>query len=101
MMGHDPVLTDINIDPRYPDGTDTILLSIFDEGGMGNAGDKEDRDVDLYFKIPVAVAANIMANYVQPAAETNTSEDATASAGASSDSDSGSSGACFISTAVI
>ncbi len=101
MMGHDPVLTDINIDPRYPDGTDTILLSIFDEGGMGNAGDENDRNVDLYFRIPEAVAMNIIANYVPPAYETDTSEVASASAEASSDSDSSSSGACFISTAVL
>ena len=101
MMGHDPVLTDINIDPRYPDGTDTILLSIFDDGGMGNAGDKEDRDADLYFKIPEAVAANIIANYVPPADETDTSEDSITSAEAASDSDSGSGGGCFISTAIL
>jgi 3',5'-cyclic AMP phosphodiesterase CpdA len=101
MMGHAPVLTDIDTDPRYPDGTDTILLSIFDEGGMDNAGNEGDRDTDLYFKIPEAVAANIMANYEPPATETNTSEDAITSAEAASDSDSGSGGGCFISTSVL
>jgi 3',5'-cyclic AMP phosphodiesterase CpdA len=104
MMGHQPVLTDINTDPRYPDGTDTILLTIFDEGGMENMGMDEDRDADLYFKIPDAVATNIKANYVPPKpTDTATPENTVQQSGeqAASDSDSSSGGMCFITASVI
>jgi len=107
MMGHQPVLTDINTDPRYPAGTDTLLLSIFDEGGMDKMGKDEDRDADLYFKIPEAVAMNIKANYVPPkptdttTPTTHENTDQSTGEQSASNSDSGSGGGCFISASII
>ena len=110
MMGHKPVLTDINTDPRYPNGTDTLLLSIFDEGGMDKMGKDEDRDADLYFKIPEAVAMNIKTNYVPPkptdtttptTPTTHENTDQSTGEQSASDSDSGSGGGCFISASII
>ncbi len=100
IKGHQPVYT-TTYDPRYPVGTDTYYLSLFEEGNMDHRGEDTDRDADLYFKIPDAVAANIKANYVPPTNTATTSENATQSAEAASDSGSSSGGGCFISTAVL
>jgi hypothetical protein len=99
MFGHDPVYT-VSEDPRYPVGTDTMMLALFDSGSTNGAGKDADRDTELYFTMPVEVALNIKANYVPPVTPEENNDSPQNLDGTSSGTDNGSS-FCFITSATL
>jgi len=101
MISHDDVFTSSD-DKRYSKGTNVLNLALLEIAALIHIGNPEDRDANLYFKIPAKVAANIKECYKKAVEDkTSTTPETTQETPAeASDSSSGGSN-CFISSAAV